>query len=179
MGAFATSYIKTEAASVTRNADAASMTGTNFSSWFNNGEGTLYGEVSSAAIAISGTSRRIANITDGTESNRITISWAGATNIGAAFATVSGVTQAGFNSPSGAYAFPTKVSFAYKVNSFNASVNASIFTEDTSGTVPVVNRMTIGDIVTGGTIQNINGHIRKIAYYPIRVTNAQLIALTS
>jgi len=41
-GAFPTSYIATTSASVTRNADAASMTGTNFSSWFNNAEGTMY-----------------------------------------------------------------------------------------------------------------------------------------
>lgn len=37
VGAFATSYIPTVAASVARSADLASMTGTNFSSWFNQG----------------------------------------------------------------------------------------------------------------------------------------------
>lgn len=36
-GAFATSYIPTVAASVARSADIATMTGTNFSSWFNQG----------------------------------------------------------------------------------------------------------------------------------------------
>lgn len=36
-GAFATSYIPTGAASVARTADSATMTGTNFSSWFNQG----------------------------------------------------------------------------------------------------------------------------------------------
>ena len=43
-GAFPTSYIKTDASQVTRAADTASMTGTNFSSWFVQGEGTLLAE---------------------------------------------------------------------------------------------------------------------------------------
>jgi len=40
-GAFPTSYIPTVASSVNRTADSASMTGTNFSSWFNALEGTF------------------------------------------------------------------------------------------------------------------------------------------
>ena len=42
-GAFPTSYIPTTTATVTRAADVASMTGTNFSSWFNGSkQGTLF-----------------------------------------------------------------------------------------------------------------------------------------
>jgi hypothetical protein len=41
-GAFPTSYIKTEASQVTRSADSASMTGTNFSEWYRQDEGTVY-----------------------------------------------------------------------------------------------------------------------------------------
>jgi hypothetical protein len=40
-GAFPTSYIPTTASTVTRSADLASMTGTNFSSWYNQSEGTF------------------------------------------------------------------------------------------------------------------------------------------
>jgi hypothetical protein len=43
-GAFATSVIPTTTTALTRNADVASMTGTNFSSWYNAAEGTLYYE---------------------------------------------------------------------------------------------------------------------------------------
>ena len=67
-----------------------------------------------------------------------------------------------------------KIASVYKVNDFAVSVNASTVGTDTSGIVPVVIKMDIG------TYDNIwNGHIKKIAYYPIRVTNAQLQALTS
>lgn len=41
-GAFATSYIPTTTTSLTRNADVVSMTGTNFSDWYNNGAGSWY-----------------------------------------------------------------------------------------------------------------------------------------
>lgn len=40
-GAFATSYIPTTTTSLTRNADVVSMTGTNFSSWFNASQGAF------------------------------------------------------------------------------------------------------------------------------------------
>jgi hypothetical protein len=42
IGAFSTSYIQTTTATITRNADSASITGTNFSSWFNSNVGTFY-----------------------------------------------------------------------------------------------------------------------------------------
>jgi hypothetical protein len=41
-GAFPTSYIPTTASTVTRAADIASITGSNFSSWYNNTEGTVF-----------------------------------------------------------------------------------------------------------------------------------------
>ena len=41
-GAFATSYIPTTTTSLTRNADVVSMTGTNFSDWYNVGAGTWF-----------------------------------------------------------------------------------------------------------------------------------------
>jgi len=42
LGSFPTSYIPTSGAQVTRNADEASITGSNFSSWYNQSEGTLF-----------------------------------------------------------------------------------------------------------------------------------------
>jgi hypothetical protein len=178
LGAFATSVIPTTTMGLTRNADEASVN--TLSPWFNASEGTLYGEVSSAAQTVGGVSRRIANINDGTEADRITVGWAGAILVGAAFVTDNSVTQAGFNSPSGAYPFPTKVALAYKTDDFQAAVNGSAFAADTSGTVPTVTQMRIGDVVTGGTgPQNLNGHVRRITYYPRRLSQAELTAITT
>ena len=175
---FPTSFIPTTTTALTRSADVASVN--TLSPWYNATEGTLYGEITDAAITVSGASRRIANINDGTEADRITVGWAGATGVASAFVTDNSVAQANFVSPAGAYPFPTKVALAYKAADFQAAVNGSAFATVSSGTVPTVNRMTIGDIVTGSTgAQNLNGHIRRITYYPRKLSSAELQAITA
>jgi hypothetical protein len=48
-GAFPTSYISTTTAAVTRSADVASITGTNFSSWYRQDEGTVFADAAAPA----------------------------------------------------------------------------------------------------------------------------------
>jgi hypothetical protein len=92
-GAFATSYIPTTTTALTRNADAASMTGTNFSDWFNASEGTLYSEASRPFAVPSNLFPRTFEINDGTANNSIRNGYSTATN--ASFAVVySTVNQA-------------------------------------------------------------------------------------
>jgi len=43
-GSFPTSYIPTTGTALTRSADVASITGSNFSSWYNQSEGTIFGD---------------------------------------------------------------------------------------------------------------------------------------
>jgi hypothetical protein len=69
-GAFPTSYIPTVAATVTRAADVASITGSNFSSWYNQTEGTLY--LDSNQASITGTLRMV-SANNNTSSNRINL----------------------------------------------------------------------------------------------------------
>ena len=177
-GAFATSVIPTTTTALTRSADVASVNTLN--PWYNATEGTLYGEISTSAINIGGVSRRIVNINDGTETNRITLGKADSYGIAIAFVTDNSVTQAAFTAGIGGYPLPTKVALAYKAADFQAAVNGSAFATVSSGTVPTVNRMTIGDVVTGSNgTQNINGHIRRITYYPRRLSQAELTAITA
>ena len=68
-GSFATSYIPTVASQVTRAADVAVMTGTNFSSWYNQTEGTVYTEYDSAG----GVTPCAVSIDDTTSNNRIQV----------------------------------------------------------------------------------------------------------
>jgi hypothetical protein len=49
-GSFPTSYIPTVASTVTRAAEVASMTGTNFSSWYRQDQGTIYQSVGPGSI---------------------------------------------------------------------------------------------------------------------------------
>jgi hypothetical protein len=178
-GAFSTSYIKTVAATATRSADAASMTGTNFSSWYNQAQGTLYAEATTR-IPYTGTNLfpRICEINDaGSTNNAIRMSY-GVLSTETDFRSsvvVNGVSQ--YTSDSGESNGGKQI-IAYKTDDFSSASNGTLLSVDTSGTVPVVNTLFLGGYTPSNFDGNINGHIRKIAYYPLRLTNAQLQALT-
>jgi len=174
-GAFPTSYIQTVASQVTRAADSASMTGTNFSSWYNAAEGTLYGEFSQAVLTGGVPTVYSVNLAPTPFADRI-IAF-GNSNTPETRVTAGGVEQATFNL-TGAYTAGqnTKLIQAYKVNDFASTKNGNAASTDVVGILPVVNQFQIGSI---SGLSYMNGHIRKIAYYPIRCTNAQLVALTS
>jgi hypothetical protein len=173
-GAFPTSYIPTVAAAATRNADVASMTGTNFSSWYRADEGTVY--VDSPANS-SASNITALTISDNTSSNRFFIGTGGNNTVWNPFVITSGVGVATLTQ-SNLYPPQTnpKIVLAYQVDNFAASVSGNTAVTDTSGALPVVNRLYIGASATGGA--NLNGTIRKIAFYPTRLSNAQLQALT-
>jgi hypothetical protein len=66
---------------------------------------------------------------------------------------------------------------AAKLNDFAISVNGNAAVTDTSGAMPVaVNRLNLGSNHLG--TQTLNGHIRSLFYYNIRITNAELQAFS-
>jgi hypothetical protein len=169
-GAFPTSYIPTTTAAATRNADVATMTGTNFSSWYNATEGSFFTSSSHAAFT-----QRTLSVTDGTQNNsmqQFIIS-----NNAGMDSYVSGSFQ-GSGGVSGTYAVNTLYNFvsAYKENNAVSAINGSLGTTDTSYLIPTVNRLLIRQSRTTATTGS--GHIRRIAYYPVRLSNDQLQALT-
>ena len=172
-GAFPTSYIPTVASQVTRSADAASMTGVNFSSWYNQAEGTLYGETT----FITGDVRQLFQVTGaGTAANDIGINSTSAAMSPRLRINVNSVNQA---EPNVVLAANTlfKTAGAYKVNNVNIGVNGSLGTLDTDATIPVVDRLFIG--ARDGGSRNLNTCIRKLSYYPKRLTDSELVALTT
>lgn len=173
-GAFATSYIPTVASQVTRAADAASMTGTNFTSWYNATEGTLFSEASSYDVS----SARVGFvINDGTTANR---SLTGHGSAPRGFISVGGATQMTQALASATFSNNTasKVSLAYLLNNGNAAANGTLGTLDTAMTIPVVTQAQIGSQVLAAA-STLNGHIRRIVYYPRRLTDAELQGITS
>ena len=175
-GSFATSYIPTVASSVTRNADAASMTGTNFSSWFNNGEGTVYWDRrrtnTSANPEIT-----IYNSTLATAFYNGSIAYINTAPSGtiAASSLANGVTQASITTGTGLTGTGSvKTAYAYKANDFAGSSNGQSAGTDTSGILQT------GVDTLAFFTSGLNGfqHLGKFAYYPTRLTNAQLQALT-
>jgi hypothetical protein len=176
-GAFPTSYIPTTTAQVTRSADAASMTGANFSSWYRADEGTLYAEsifseVTTAQASVCGIELN--------STNRIQIgkrAGGGSATDYKSFVLVGNVAQVALtqtNAIVSGTAIKSATSFA--VNDFAMSVSANAVQTDDSGILAEFNRLNIGS--SNNNVNIINGTIKKIAYYPKRIANAELQALT-
>lgn len=176
-GAFPTSYIKTEASQVARAADSTSMTGTNFSSWYRQDAGAIIADYISGASTLS---QAIASIDNGTIANRIGLFHDGGNTslVTPGFViTVSGAAQ-GVTAHGSA-----SLNSAHKMAaSFSTSESAAVFDGGTSQSIsniglPLVDRLVIGNSGVGG--QSLNGHIKRIAYYPTHLPNAQLRALNA
>ena len=173
-GAFATSYIPTVASQVTRAADVAVMTGTNFSSWYNATEGTFFAEWTLGQDFMAAC---IYQADDGTGSNliRLRYSVTGASNDTAVI--VGGVVQCSLNVTSQLTLNTTyKNAMAYKVNDFARSASGATAITDTSGTIPTVTQFGIGR--NQASSEQPNCTIRQLAYYPRRLANAELQGIT-
>lgn len=172
-GAFATSYIPTVASQVTRAADQVSILTSAFA--YNAAEGSVVTE--SDTNQMSGVSYSyIASFGDGTSSERIV---SRSLNTDANFAVVDGGgVQAAFNlTGSIAQNVPFKFAYAYKANDFSTSLDGGGIGADASGTIPTVTTLKFGaDSAATGTL---NGHIKRLTYFPTRKPNAELQALAA
>jgi len=149
----------------------ASMTGTNFSSWYNSSEGTIVSNsVTAADSAFTYT------INDGTNSNRLGLN-IGA-NYGQPFVTISGTSNAFGTAPT-LVAGGGLVGFRYKASDYAAYGDGTALTGTNPTSVPTgLNELAIGFRGTYLPDTHLNGHISRLTYYRYRLTNAQLEALT-
>jgi hypothetical protein len=167
-GAFATSYIPTTTATVTRAADVASISGANFSSWYNQTEGTVLMDGTNSALSTTAFA-----FSDGTINNRLQMD--AGTNTRVARVVNGGITQAS-NSLAYTYNTPQKFSISYATNSINFANAGVLGTEDTSATIPAVDQAKIGANPTNAN--QLNGHIRRLAYWPTRFGSEVLQRIT-
>jgi len=170
-GSFPTSYIPTSGSTVTRAADVASITGSNFSSWYNQSEGTVVSNsVTTADPAFTYT------INDGTNSNRLGLNIG--TDYGQPFVTVSGTSYQYGTAPT-LVAGGGLVAFGYKANDYAAYGDATALTGSSPTSVPTgLNELAIGFRGTYQSDTHLNGHISRLTYYPQRLPDATLQALT-
>jgi len=173
-GAFATSYIPTITSQVTRTADVATMTGTNFSDWFNASEGAFAVTAICKSTPTAGKFPYTLHCLS-TAGNDINLYQNGATSQ-QAFIRVSNTGQATLNSTVvAANTLYTQVA-AYKQNSFAGCVNAGTVQTDISGNVPTLTTMHIGAANTTGF--ELNGWVQKLNYWPQRIINAEVQAFS-
>lgn len=175
-GAFPTSYIPTVASQVTRAADVASMTGANFSNWYRQDEGAFVAASQKIASQTASTFPFILSATDGTSANEISLLWATSLNKLYGAITVSSSAVADIGTSGLTQTSSNSAALAYKLNDAAISTNGAAVSADTSCTVPTVDRLSIGNR-NGSSV--FSGHIARLAYYPKRLTNVELQALSA
>jgi hypothetical protein len=170
-GAFPTSYIPTTTAAATRNADVASITGSAFSSWYRQDEGTMF--AFSSSYGATNSSRRIAFASDGTTANRFGLLYNNSNNPQIVVASAGTLTAIPSVALTGAtYA----IAAAYKLDDYAISAAGSAPSTDTSGALPVsINQLSIGNQLNG---EFLNGTIKRLTYWPQRLPNSTLQAIT-
>lgn len=173
--AFPTSYIPTTTAALTRNADVATMTGTNFSSWYTGGtSGTMVVQATppnasqsfAAVLAFAGASPSTDFIYLGRSGTSAR-----------AFDNVAGVGQGTFNFGTWANGTAGKTSIAYAPSNVAPCFNAGTVTVNNTANVPTLVKAYIGNFSDGGSTVW-NGIVSKIFYFPQRLTNAEIQAFT-
>jgi hypothetical protein len=176
LGSFPTSYIPTSGSTVTRNADEASITGTNFSGWYNQSEGTVFANCSFLGFT---TLPIVWSLKDNLNNSNDLI---------AVFAKTSGQIRYVSNDTSvtqwskdmvGSVALntPVKTASAYKINDIAFSVDgASILTDAAATITTAIDRLHLGYVYTG--TQQLTGHISRLTYWPKRLSDIELQQLT-
>ena len=171
-GAFVTSHITTTGAAVTRTADNPRISGSNFSGFFNAAAGTLVTEFEAQDTTWY---RGISSLNDSTYANCIQ-AYIDPSNAAVFGVETVGVTQTSLGVALGVGG-KDAVAFAYAANDFAFSLNGASPSTDSSGALPSVSQLNIGAI--NGAVYPFNGHIRRIAYWPTRRTNAELQSITT
>jgi hypothetical protein len=163
-GAFATSYIPTTSAALTRNADVATMTGTNFSGFWRSGPGSIL--VRALPSTVSGT-RPLVQMDDATADNIIALR--GNTTNPELYIRAGGADQATIDAGT-ISAAAYRLAGAWQAGSAAASLNSGLAVNGAPASIPAATQMRLG---SDGT-NYLNGHLQAVQYWPLRLSNASL-----
>lgn len=169
-GAFATSVIPTTTAAATRAADVASITGSAFSSWYRQDEGTIYIDHINRTGG-TGAAQVIVNFNNGGADQQF-IHVVGA-NILANNAFVNNVSQGRLDSVTPVANTTYRAAVGYGQSSRNLVVNGLAYGTNT-GSTPAITQLAIGQ--NGGSA--LNGTIRRLTFFPARLPNTTLQRIT-
>ena len=181
VGSFATSYIPTVASSVVRSADVCSITGANFTSFYNPVEGSLAASAIFNAPVANATSQAIVDINDTTTANRLRLFRTNSNGFGNLANTSNSTQNVTIASTVSSQPFITqKYASGFKLDDYAFYINNSQIGTDNLGAMPIsVTTFTIGDASSGFTPRlYLNGTLAAIRYYRKRLPNAKLAQLT-
>jgi len=170
-GAFPTSYIPTSGGTATRNPDNVSMTGDNFSDWYNPTEGTFNSDVS---FNSNNATHYIWQV--GQASNRML----SAGRVGGNSWILLAINNNSFtdNLSSTYNSGRNKWCASYSNDGFFGVENGGNIISSNNADVPTldINILYLGSYVNSSLY--LNGHISQLTYYPVRLPNSTLQTLT-
>lgn len=172
-GAFATPVIQTTAAAATRSAPSVSTTSLG---WYNATEGTFVAV--STLGQTTAQNEALFDLNDNSTNNRVVLR-AQVSGSGTQVTIRSGgATSAALTSAVAVTATQRKTAVVYKVNDFAICVNGEAPVAGGAGAVPVSpTQLLVG--YEQGPLGWLNGWIQSIAYYPRRLANGTLQALST
>ena len=176
-GAFATSYIPTTSAAVARGQDRAIVTP--ISSFFNESEMSILTESSVFTLGSTSAFPRVVDFNNNTNDNEtVRVRYVQTGTIGVAVVN-GGSSQVGLGASASINTI-YKLSAGIKLNDCAGFLGGSQFGSDTAATMATgLTHLAIGSDRVGTALHTLNGHIRKVAYYPKRLTNDRLKSLTA
>lgn len=173
-GSFPTSYIPTVASTVTRAADVVSITGANFSGWYNNSEGTLLGQYSPQRLTTATCWAAQLGNTALTGPNAMVVGKI-SQNLAYAETRANSITQ--YSASSTVATGPMKTAYGAKTGSHRAAFNGTLAAPGIGELLPPSsNSMVIGRNVA--TTELLNGHLSRLTYWPSRLNDATLQYIT-
>jgi len=184
-GSGSSSYIPTGASQGSRALDLCYIAGANFTSWFSTGAGTVVAQSDNVCTVGQNT---LCSFTDNTINNYIRMGDGTGGGSNELLLTVVGGSNQGIVDSLFNPALNTayKTAYAWDTNNFAICANGGSVATDTGGTLAgagVITSVTIGgdfyQISGPNSVNMKNGHIRSWKYYPTRLSNAQLQALTT
>jgi hypothetical protein len=171
--AYATSYIPTLGAAVTRGADSASKTG--IASLIGQSEGTLFAEfVHNGADIL--TTQSVISINSGNTTNFVNIGVYDGRLNPAARGSGTNIFDL-FVGPDPLPAGTHKIALAYKSNDFAIYLNGSLIYTSTSAATFTLSQLDLGTFLNINT--QLGDGIKQALLFPTRLTNAQMAELTT
>jgi len=174
-GSFPTSYIPTTSSTVTRAADVASISGSNFSSWYRQDEGTFFADIIGFPIT-SGQFPRIFEASDGTSNNIIRSQQYGANTVRNNISAGGSFTMA---QDGGMIAARISGKTAFGVAENNCAITTNGGTPSVDNTVTLPSNLNqLGILGTTGRTSIANSTISRFTYWPQRLPNETLQGIT-
>ena len=179
-GAFPTSYIPTTTTALTRSADDAVVN--TLSPWYSATAGTLFAEYNIPFALLAGTGPRLASLqgAGGPAVDELPLFIVQISGKAASVNAFTAGVNAGRVDATASFATntTTKAAYAYALNDRAVTTGGSVpTTSATVYTIPTVTLMRLG--TQGSGFSQINGYLRRIVYYPRRLSNAELQTITT